>query len=75
MTPRNEVPMQMESHENQQQYVDDQKKIGAGFSLIAIEAFLRGMRDIGYKSHGWALAEMIDNSIQAGAERWPPIPE
>ena len=32
------------------------------------DAFLRGMRDLGYKSPAWALAEQIDNAFQAGAD-------
>src|SRR5262249_33352571 len=28
----------------------------------------RGMRDLGYKSPAWAMAEEVDNSIQAGAD-------
>ena len=31
------------------------------------DAFVRGMRDIGYKSTPYALAELIDNAIQASA--------
>src|SRR5262249_38522755 len=33
------------------------------------DAFVRGMRDIGYKNTSFALAELIDNSIQANATR------
>lgn len=39
----------------------------AGWDLIIGEAFVRGMRDIGYKSTSFAMAEIIDNSIQANA--------
>lgn len=39
----------------------------AGWDLIVGDAFVRGMRDIGYKSTSFAMAELIDNSIQAGA--------
>ncbi len=38
-----------------------------GWDLIVGDAFVRGMRDIGYKSTSYAMAELIDNSIQAGA--------
>ncbi len=38
------------------------------FGLVVGKAFVRGIRDIGYKSTGTALNELIDNSIQAGAE-------
>jgi hypothetical protein len=38
-----------------------------GWDLMVGDAFVRGMRDIGYKSTAFALAELGDNSIQAGA--------
>jgi Histidine kinase-, DNA gyrase B-, and HSP90-like ATPase len=40
-----------------------------GWDLMIGDAFVRGMRDIGYKSTAFALAELADNSIQAGATR------
>jgi hypothetical protein len=39
----------------------------SGWDLIVGDAFVRGMRDIGYKSTSFAMAELIDNSIQADA--------
>lgn len=39
------------------------------FGLMVTEAFVRGIRDIGYRSNGDALAELIDNALQAYAER------
>lgn len=38
-----------------------------GWDLMIGAAFVRGMRDIGYKSTAFALAELIDNAIQASA--------
>lgn len=38
-----------------------------GWDLMVGDAFVRGMRDIGYKSTAFALAELIDNAIQASA--------
>jgi|GEM_PF-529821 len=38
------------------------------FGLVMTQAFLKGIRDIGYKSTATALYENIDNSIQADAE-------
>lgn len=40
-----------------------------GWDLMIGAAFVRGMRDIGYKSTAFALAELIDNSIQASASK------
>jgi hypothetical protein len=39
------------------------------FGLMVPEAFVRGIRDLGYRSNGDAVAELIDNSIQAYADR------
>nr|WP_295238169.1 ATP-binding protein [uncultured Brevundimonas sp.] len=39
------------------------------FGLMVPEAFVRGIRDIGYRSNADALAELIDNALQAFAER------
>lgn len=43
----------------------DQQKFD--FGLVFENAFVRGMRDIGYKSTGTAVNELIDNAIQAEA--------
>lgn len=52
----------------QRQYVERMVQEGFDFSLAVAGAFVRGMRDIGYKSTATALDELIDNSLQAGAE-------
>ena len=39
------------------------------FGLVVPEAFVRGIRDLGYRSNGDALAELIDNALQAYADR------
>ena len=41
----------------------------AKLGLVVPEAFVRGIRDLGYRSNGDALAELIDNAIQAYADR------
>jgi hypothetical protein len=57
------------SIEAQKAYVAAKKKAGNfKFGLMVGEAFIRGIRDIGYKHTGSALAELVDNSFQAGAE-------
>lgn len=54
----------------QHKYVEDLKSKGeVGFSLVATEAFVDGMRDSGYKSTATAIDELIDNAIQANAAR------
>ncbi|MBI5773605.1 MAG: ATP-binding protein [Verrucomicrobia bacterium] len=37
------------------------------YGLVLANAFVKGMRDIGYKSTAFALDELIDNAVQAGA--------
>lgn len=39
------------------------------FGLMVPEAFVRGIRDLGYRSNGDAVAELIDNALQAEADR------
>jgi hypothetical protein len=39
------------------------------WDIIVGDAFVRGMRDIGYKSTSYAVAELVDNAIQASAKR------
>ncbi len=39
------------------------------FGLVFANAFVRGMRDIGYKSSATAVNELIDNAVQAEADR------
>ncbi len=51
----------------QRRYVAEEDKKGGGLGLVFADAFIRGMREIGYKSPAWAIAELIDNSFQAGA--------
>ena len=60
--------MTMDSIDRQRAYVQAQKQKGKGLGVVFADAFLRGMRDLGYKSPAWALAEEVDNSIQAGAD-------
>jgi hypothetical protein len=58
----------MDSVKAQRAYVEKLKEQKFDFSLVVGDAFIRGMRDIGYKHTGTALDEDIDNSIEAGAE-------
>lgn len=61
------IQFDLDTTERQQQYIDAQKKKGDRLGLVFARAFLYGMRDIGYKSPGWAFCEMVDNALQAGA--------
>ena len=51
----------------QRAYAGRMQAAGFGFELTVAEAFVRGIRDIGYRSTGTALDELVDNSIQADA--------
>ncbi|MEE4209516.1 MAG: ATP-binding protein [Parvularcula sp.] len=53
----------------QEAYVDTLSDQKFPYSLAVGAAFVRGMREIGYKSTATALCELIDNSEQAGATR------
>ena len=37
------------------------------FSIVAVSKFIQATRDSGYKGTSSAIAELIDNSLQAGA--------
>ena len=55
--------------QQQKKYVEDLKRKNFNFGLTVGDAFVRGIRDIGYKHTGTALDEQIDNSYQAGADQ------
>jgi len=56
--------------QRQHEFVEQQKKRGEdAFTLVSPEAFLRGIRDLGYRSTLTALDELVDNSVQANAQR------
>jgi hypothetical protein len=59
--------MSISSNENQTAYVKETEQKGGGMGLFMVNAFIRGMRQLGYKDMAWALAELVDNAIQAGA--------
>ena len=60
--------MTIDTMDRQRKYVESQKEKGHGLGVVFADAFLRGMRDLGYKNPGWALAEQVDNAFQAGAD-------
>ncbi|HEU4403959.1 MAG TPA: ATP-binding protein [Polyangiaceae bacterium] len=64
--PKKKV-MTIDTVDRQRRYVDAQKKKGHGLGVVFADAFLRGMRDLGYKNPAWALAEELDNAFQADA--------
>lgn len=53
----------------QREYTAGLVKSGFDFGLVMADAFVKGMRDIGYKNTGTAVDELIDNSIQSEARK------
>lgn len=53
--------------ERQREYVQQLELEGFEFGLTIADAFVRGIRDIGYKDTSRSLDELIDNAIQAEA--------
>ena len=61
--------MTTSSLQQQKKYVEELKQMQFSFGLTVGDAFVRGIRDIGYKHTGTALDEQIDNGYQAGADQ------
>jgi hypothetical protein len=53
--------------QRQREYIKELETQMFDYGLVLGNAFVKGMRDIGYKSTAYALNELNDNSIQAGA--------
>lgn len=54
-------------HKRQKDYIEKLEKENFQYGLAVGGAFVRGMRQVGYKHSGKALDEFIDNSFEAGA--------
>lgn len=60
----------LENHpelKKQDDYVSQNESMDALQGVVMAQAFVRGIRDIGYKDTGTAVNELVDNSLQAGA--------
>jgi Histidine kinase-, DNA gyrase B-, and HSP90-like ATPase len=55
--------------QRQQDYIDRQVAAGLDDSIVVGEAFVNGIRDLGYRSTATALNEIYDNAIQAQATK------
>src|ERR1035437_862976 len=53
--------------QRQRDFVKELEAKKFDYGLVLANAFVKGMRDIGYKSTAYALNELNDNSIQSGA--------
>jgi hypothetical protein len=69
MKKSNEEQYTSQDLEEQRKFVKELNERGFSYPLIAAEAFVRGMRDSGYKSNATAVDEFIDNAIQAQADQ------
>lgn len=58
-----------EDLQKQREFISKIHERNFDFGIVISEAFVRGMRDLGYKSTGTALDELIDNAIQAEASQ------
>ena len=56
-------------HEMQTAYTIELDKVSTAVQIVVPKAFVRGMRDLGYKDPAKALAELVDNAKEAGATR------
>lgn len=55
--------------EAQQAFAKQAAESGFDYTVVVAGAFVRGMRDVGYKSAASAINELHDNAYQAGASR------
>src|SRR5438477_3006883 len=54
--------------ERQKVYVSKLNQSNFKYGLTVGAAFVRGIRDVGYKHTGTALDELLDNAFEAGAD-------
>jgi hypothetical protein len=55
--------------EAQRKHAEKVAKSPFDYTVVVAGAFVRGMRDVGYRSNGTAVNELIDNAYQAGASK------
>jgi hypothetical protein len=58
--------MSIDIVETQKRYIG-RMGVSDNVGVVFQEAFIKGMRDLGYKSPGWAFGEIIDNAYQSTA--------
>ena len=61
------MPTASEVHKRQQNYIEGLPHENGKLDLIVAQAFVRSIRDLGYRNAATALDELIDNSLEAGA--------
>jgi hypothetical protein len=68
VTPEASITYLSPDLSKQEAYAKEMADAKFDFSAVVMGAVVKGMRDLGYKSMGTALDELIDNSIQAEAQ-------
>src|SRR4051794_3339925 len=66
--PARNPQLALDGLQAQRAYVAKFEKEGNSFDLMVAASFVRGMRELGYKSNAHAIDEIIDNAEQAGAK-------
>ncbi len=65
-----ETVRSLDELKSQNEFVQKNKDKGSGLSsFINAQSYIKGIRDLGYKSSSWACNELTDNSLQAGASQ------
>jgi hypothetical protein len=60
------APSASEVHKRQEEYVASLPSEDGNLDLIVAQAFVRSIRDLGYRNAATALDELIDNALEAG---------
>lgn len=66
VTPKSVIDSEFEA---QEAYAKEVAESRFNYSVVVAGAFVRGMRDVGYKSAASAINELNDNAYQAGASK------
>jgi hypothetical protein len=53
----------------QRDYAKAKEREGFDYDVVVADAFVRGIRDLGYRDSARAIDELVDNAIQAGADK------
>ena len=61
-------PSSAEVHKRQREYIARVEESGFDYGLTVASAFVRSIRDLGYKSAATAVDELVDNAVEAGAQ-------
>ena len=63
------VPTIDQDLQAQRDYAWAQEQLNFDYDIVVGDAFVRGIRDLGYRDSARAIDEQVDNAIQAGADK------